>query len=41
LQTGSTSSISGSQVSLDESKEENATSPLPPVSPKRENKNIK
>jgi len=37
LQTGSTSSISGSQVSLDESKEENAASPLPPVSPKREN----
>ncbi|EZA61598.1 Golgin subfamily A member [Ooceraea biroi] len=36
-QTGSTSSISGSQVSLDGSREENAASPLPPVSPKREN----
>lgn len=37
LQIGSTSSISDSQVSLDGSKEENAASPLPPVSPKREN----
>jgi len=37
LQTGSTSSISGSQVSLDESREENAASPLPPISPKQEN----
>ncbi|KAH0947290.1 hypothetical protein HN011_001875 [Eciton burchellii] len=36
-QTGSTSSISGSQVSLDESREENAASPLPPISPKQEN----
>lgn len=37
LQTGSTSSISGSQVSLDETREENAASPTPPVLPKREN----
>lgn len=37
LQTGSTSSISGSQISLDGSREENATSPSPPVSMKREN----
>lgn len=37
MQIGSTSSISDSQVSLDGSKEENATPPLPPVSPKREN----
>lgn len=38
MQTGSTSSISGSQVSLDGLKEENAASPLPPpISPKREN----
>ncbi|XP_033227652.1 golgin subfamily A member 1 [Belonocnema kinseyi] len=36
-QTGSTSSISGSQISLDESREENAISPSPPVSLKREN----
>ncbi|XP_071875891.1 golgin subfamily A member 1 isoform X1 [Bombus fervidus] len=31
-QTGSTSSISGSQISLDGSREENIASPLPPVS---------
>lgn len=37
FQIGSTSSISDSQVSLDGSKEENAASPLPPVSLKREN----
>lgn len=37
MQTGSTSSISGSQVSLDGSREENAASPLPSTSPKREN----
>lgn len=37
MQTGSTSSISGSQVSLDESRDENVISPLPPVSPKQEN----
>lgn len=37
LQTGSTSSISGSQVSLDETREDNAASPTPPVLPKREN----
>lgn len=37
LQTGSTSSISGSQVSLDGSREENAASPSPPVSLRREN----
>ncbi|XP_071637778.1 uncharacterized protein [Temnothorax longispinosus] len=36
-QIGSTSSISDSQISLDGSKEENTTSPLPPISPKREN----
>ncbi|XP_036148173.1 golgin subfamily A member 1 [Monomorium pharaonis] len=36
-QTDSTSSISGSQVSLDESKEENTTLPLPYILPKREN----
>lgn len=32
FQTGSTSSISGSQISLDGSREENIASPLPPVS---------
>lgn len=37
MQTGSTSSISGSQISLDGSREENTTSPSPPVSLKREN----
>lgn len=37
LQTGSTSSISGSQVSLDGSREENAASPSPPDSLKRDN----
>ncbi|XP_032678329.1 golgin subfamily A member 1 isoform X2 [Odontomachus brunneus] len=36
-QTGSTSSISGSQVSLDGLREENAASPSPPVSLRREN----
>lgn len=36
-QTGSTSSISGSQVSLDGSREENAASPSPPDSLKRDN----
>lgn len=37
VQTGSTSSISGSQMSLDCSKEETAASPSPSISPKREN----
>lgn len=37
LQTGSTSSISGSQVSLDGSREENAASPSSPISLRREN----
>lgn len=37
LQTGSTSSISGSQISLDGSREENAASPSPPISLRREN----
>lgn len=37
MQTGSTSSISGSQISLDETREENTASPLPPVVPRREN----
>lgn len=37
MQTGSTSSISGSQVSLDGFREDNTASPLPPLSPKREN----
>ncbi|KAL0104459.1 hypothetical protein PUN28_017292 [Cardiocondyla obscurior] len=36
-QIGSMSSISDSQVSLDGLKEDNPASPLPPVSPKREN----
>ncbi|XP_076160995.1 uncharacterized protein LOC143143532 isoform X2 [Ptiloglossa arizonensis] len=35
-QTGSTSSISGSQISLDGSREENAASPSPPISLKRD-----
>lgn len=37
LQAGSTSSISGSQISLDGSREENAASPSSPISLKREN----
>lgn len=37
LQTGSTSSISGSQISLDETREENTASPLPLVGLRREN----
>nr|XP_033330070.1 golgin subfamily A member 1 isoform X3 [Megalopta genalis] len=36
-QAGSTSSISGSQISLDGSREENAASPSPPISLKRDN----
>ncbi|XP_043524073.1 golgin subfamily A member 1 [Frieseomelitta varia] len=36
-QTGSTSSISGSQISLDGSREENTASPSPPVSLKKDN----
>ncbi|XP_046736825.1 golgin subfamily A member 1 isoform X3 [Diprion similis] len=36
-QTGSTSSISGSMVSLDGSREENMVSPTPPIQLKREN----
>ncbi|XP_046412681.1 golgin subfamily A member 1 [Neodiprion fabricii] len=36
-QTGSTSSISGSMVSLDGSREENTVSPTPPIQLKREN----
>ncbi|XP_017886847.1 golgin subfamily A member 1-like isoform X3 [Ceratina calcarata] len=36
-QTGSTSSISGSQISLDGSREENAASPSPPISLRKDN----
>ncbi|XP_066596386.1 golgin subfamily A member 1-like [Prorops nasuta] len=36
-QTGSTSSISGSQISLDGSRDDNAASPSPPASLRREN----
>ncbi|XP_006610825.2 golgin subfamily A member 1-like isoform X3 [Apis dorsata] len=40
-QTGSTSSISGSQISLDGSREENTTSPSPPVSLKKDSFDFK
>lgn len=40
-QTGSTSSISGSQISLDGSREENTASPSPPVSLKKDSFDFK